>query len=374
MSDNLPYKPESVHVQFPSIVDKGVPVDARTVIKDWGENTLRNTPGGNVYPGLIVYDQATGKMYKCIAVPDSSEVRIDQRTYWDCTWETFDSVVEQNMQAFTSVGFIRQGSTIAQGTTLNELVDMMFNPELDVTPVNPTVALVRTGTAPNTYEVGTTITPTLSRTYTDGYFKGVDPEYPDITWGPNQAAGCTTNGYPKYYRGSTVISSTADSYSDSYTLTNTSITYKVTQAYNANANTPHTNKGNDSSKTISAGTATSSTITYTGKYKYFVGVGNDLTASTIRSLSANGWIANSVNVAGEFDVPSGKYMIIAVPNGYKLSYVDSGFAGVEVTADFLNTLFTMTTISLDGSTYKVYYQNPIAETTKYLNVKLKNGN
>ena len=94
MNSNLPYESKSIHYQHSLMIDKGVPVDSRTVIKDWSESTLKSTPGGNVYPGLIVYDQATGKMYKCIAVPSSDEVRIDERTYWDCTWEALDITLE----------------------------------------------------------------------------------------------------------------------------------------------------------------------------------------------------------------------------------------------------------------------------------------
>ena len=105
-------------------------------------------------------------------------------------------------------------------------------------------------------EYGTSVTQTLSVTYTDGMFVGEE----GYTYGVN--AGCE-QGTTTFYKNGSAISST-----DTSVITD-STTFSASTTYGASTVVPKKNDGTDSSVTISSGTATDSFAITVGKYIFY---------------------------------------------------------------------------------------------------------
>lgn len=233
-----------------------------------------------------------------------------------------------------TVGNLTNGYTINAGTKLQDILEMILMKELFVKSTTPKVTISNSGTTAKTYEVGTEITVNLSHTYTDGYFSG--EEGYDYTL----AAGCT-EGDTTYYKSSTALTGNTDI----VTLTEGSVDYKCTTTYGVSTNIPVSNLGNNLDTTIVAGTATSGNITFTGKYKYFLGYGAyttiaELDSAKVRALTTKtGDITKdgTTTVVGSTAIKSnGTSIIIACPAKYKLATISNGL-GADILANFFVT-------------------------------------
>lgn len=162
-----------------------------------------------------------------------------------------------------TVGNLTNGKKIDAGTDVMSILTQMLMKELGVSATKPTAALAGGSTA--TYEKGTVISgKTYTATLTDGKYSGVT----GYTY--TLAAGCSPTDVA--WNGvSGTKSQNGNVYSivaDSITLTS-AVTINATISYGAASNVPVTNFGNSvTSGLISAGSAKTSSITYTPQLKW----------------------------------------------------------------------------------------------------------
>lgn len=266
---------------------------------------------------------------------------------------------------------------IPVGTPLEKILDNILCKTIGVEKHLPTVSMSNSGTAYGTYEVGTVIKPSLSSVYYDGYFLGAEPLYIDEKTGvryeiPSKCA----EGITTYLKNG--VSLGVGVSTDSYALNEEDITYKCQKTYAQSQAKPIDTKGNPctgDSAVIKEGTATSNSITYYGRYKYFLGYINKiegLTSEEIRQLTTKqGWVTKNSSttiVGGSPIVSNGYSIVIAVPEGYKLKQITNGIG-----ADIIGNFSTIETVSvkLQGEAtknYKVY----IYPITNMANVEFKN--
>lgn len=265
-----------------------------------------------------------------------------------------------------TVGNLTNGTTIEAGKSLQDILTMILMKELNVTASNPTVSISNSGTAADTYEVGTSVSVDLSHTYSDGKFKG------ETGYDYEVAAGCA-EGTTTYYKGTSALTGNTDTIS----LTEGSTSYNCKTTYDASTATPVTNFGNNSSVTIAAGTATSSNITFTGKYKYFVGCSTNVTYdvfddSAIRALNLKSdWITKdgTTTILNDKTVlkSNGTSIVIACPSKYKLATITNG-VGADILPNF-TTKGSEGTVAISNGVYNVYVY-PITNGAK---VEFKNA-
>lgn len=179
-----------------------------------------------------------------------------------------------------TVGTLSNNQKLTKGMSLSDILKKILIKVIDAkVGALPSVTLSATGiTNGQRVEVGSSVTATLSHTYTDGKFVGAESAY-----SYNQAAGCTKGAVKYFCNGSEVESPHTPS------LTEGTYAYKCTVAYGANTNKPIKNNGTQSSVSIPAGTATSNVINIYARYPIYTnGVTsniNDTTAPTVTATA-----------------------------------------------------------------------------------------
>lgn len=252
-----------------------------------------------------------------------------------------------------TVGNLSNGTKIPAGTDIMSLLTQMLAKELGVSASKPTAKLA--GDSNQTVETGTVLSgKTYTATYTDGKYTGVSG------YSYTLAAGCAHTGCTW-----TGVTGTETVNGNVYTLAadditvDSTVTIKATIAYGAASNVPVTNFGNDvASGLIGAGSAATSTITYTPSLKWWVGSSeskfDDMTwdSASVRGLSlASNWISTtSVNAV----FPKGaKQQVIAIPANKTLSVANK--SGDNLTDMFSSTADVVVTCGgTHTENYKIY--------------------
>lgn len=243
-----------------------------------------------------------------------------------------DASLSASITAGVKVGNINIGATLEKGLTFEEFVEMMFSE--DVTKVPPMVKLTN---LPPTSEVGETVKVNPSYSYTDGKFKNAQDE--NGTSNPN--ALCEA-GTPTYYLDDSVISPNIElnpTVPKEYTL-------KISLPYSESKAKVLKKSGEEYTEKIPAGAATNE-ATFKVCYKWFVGC---LTKAEVQSIDSakvralgdsgfNGFVDPTKSVAtlisSTWNTEAGKWIVIALPPGYSLSYVeDSTFPGTSYHEEF----------------------------------------
>lgn len=252
-----------------------------------------------------------------------------------------------------TVGNLANGTKIPAGTDIMSLLAQMLAKELGVSATKPTAKLA--GDTSKTVETGTVLSGnTYTATYTDGKYTGVSGYTYSLAAGC-APTGCTWSGVTGT---ETVNGNVYTLAADDITVDST-VTIKATIAYGAASNVPVTNFGNDiTSGLIGAGSAVTSTITYTPSLKWWVGSSeskfDDMTwdSAGVRGLSlASNWVsAASANVV----FPKGaKQQVIAIPANKTLSVANK--SGDNLTEMFSSTADVVVTCGgTHTENYKVY--------------------
>jgi hypothetical protein len=196
-------------------------------------------------------------------------------------------------------------------------------------------------------EVGTTITPTLTPKFTDGTFNTYGEGTTTTT---NMNAGCSVTSYT-ISRGETKVASgtTLEAFTDSYPISEETVTYKTTIAYGASTKYPQDSNGDEDTTVIWDGSSVSANSTSViGKYQYYAGCSDvDPTADEIRAAlnDTENWIDPSKTVD---IVNTNTKMIFAIPASYSLvSAVSSQFE--NQTGNFVNSKTTITIKDAGGN-------------------------
>lgn len=230
-----------------------------------------------------------------------------------------------------TVGNLTDKAKLTKGMTLSQILQQILVKEIDVYTQNPYTTMKITGAANGgTYEIGTSLSITPSHTYTDGMFKGDSGYYYVVL------AGCSETG-TTYYVDST--QQTASPFTISVTK-NGNYTLNCKTTYGASTVTPKKNNGNNSTKTIAAGTATSGNLTINGRYYAYMGYSTATTGAAFDSAAIKALAAGKVwlNTSGNTTLVSaatsnGTSLIVACPVGYKLSAISNSL-GVNILPNF----------------------------------------
>ena len=249
----------------------------------------------------------------------------------------------------TDLGALSDGSTIPNGTSMDDLLNMITQKAVSPTYTAPTVTIARSssGTATGNYEAGTSITPAFTATFNQ-----------------NDAGALTKIAVLK--NNTEVGSDTTSPYAyteDTFVLGDETVSYKAEATYEDGA-VKNNNLGNpDDTGQIKAGTKTSSTLSFVGQRNLFYGTGvgelPDLNSETIRGL-ANKSLNPTQGYSWNISVAIGQqYIIFAYPSTLRdvneVQYVETNDTGMA-------SSFTQTTVNVadarggeNGLTeYKVY--------------------
>lgn len=195
--------------------------------------------------------------------PDNTAMFIKSRTTKDYTLNG------------TDLGSLQNGATIPEGTSIDDLLNLITQKAIAPTYTQPTVSLARSGegTAAGSYETGTTITPILTATFNQN--DAGDLTKLAVLKGGSEAGSDTTSPYT-YTGEATVLGD------ETITFT-AQATYGDGEVKNNNLGEP------DATGQIKAGTKTSSNFVYAGARNMFysTGVGEipEITSDYIRGLS-----------------------------------------------------------------------------------------
>ena len=175
----------------------------------------------------------------------------------------------------TDLGALQNGATIPQGSSIDDLLNLITQKAIAPTYTQPTVSITKSGngTAAGSYEAGTSITPILTATFNKN--DAGDLTKLAILKGGSEVGSDTTSPYT--YTGEATV------------LGDETITYTAQATYgdgpvkNNNLGTP------DDTGQIKAGTKTSSVFSYVGQRNMFYGTGvgeiPSLTSDYIRGLT-----------------------------------------------------------------------------------------
>lgn len=175
----------------------------------------------------------------------------------------------------TDLGALSNGSNIPEGTSIDDLLNMITQKAIAPTYTQPTATLAKSGegTAAGNYEAGTSITPILTATFNKN--DAGDLTKLAILKGSSEVGSDTSSPYT--YTGEAIV------------LGDETITFKAQATYedgpvkNNNLNKP------DATGQIKAGTKDSSALSFVGQRQLFWGTGvgelPTLNSETIRGLA-----------------------------------------------------------------------------------------
>lgn len=309
---------DEMEVELISIANASVAISKETISELASKSSPSVQGGGSSAGGsstTVITPSLEGLTDTVISSPKNGHILI----YENGKWINKDSAggaggsaaLETDIVAGVAVGYISKSATLSVGMTFTEFVQMMFSQGVKTVP--PLVSL--SGVPSQAIEVGTEVKLNITSSFKDGYFANTD----EVT----TAAGCkpgtasfALNGLPVTMPHTFVASSAAVN------------VVSVSQPYEASTVKP-TKGGAELSDTIPAGTA-SAESTFVVGYRAFWGYMTDeeaesLTSDSVRKLEYNNIINptqdNVTLLNEEHEVPGGKDLVIAVPDGYKLSEV-----------------------------------------------------
>ena len=233
-----------------------------------------------------------------------------------------------------TVGGLKTGDTIPEGTTMDELIKLLTQKSVPASYTQPGVTCrVSTGTAAGSYEVGTEINTTIQGAFTQ-----------------NDAGALTTIEVLK--NGSSILSqatSPITSEAQTFTLGEETVSFTAKATYAAGA-IKNDNLGQPSPDgQIKAGSKTSSAVSFTGKRNLFYGTGvgtaPSITSELVRGLSGK-QLGPSNGTSFNINVAAGQqYVVIAYPA--TLRKITKCFY-IEQNTDLVEN-FSEQTISVQGA-------------------------
>ena len=221
----------------------------------------------------------------------------------------------------TDLGALKNGETIPEGTSIDDLLNMITQKAIAPTYTQPTVSLAKSGsgTAAGNYEAGTSITPILTATFNKND-AGDLTKLAVLKGGSEVGSGATS---PYTYTGEAVV------------LGDETITFTAQATY-ADGPIKNNNLGQpDATGQIKAGTKTSSALSYVGQRNAFWGYGagtiESPTSDQIRGLANKRLNVSANNVISVAIATGSQHIIFALPAPRTLtqvSYDDLGDKGM----------------------------------------------
>lgn len=175
----------------------------------------------------------------------------------------------------TSLGALENGETIPEGTSMDDLLNMITQKAIAPSYVSPSVSISKSGegTASGNYEAGTSITPILTATFNRN--DGGELTKLAILKGDSEVGSDVSSPYT--YTGEAIV------LGDETLTFSAKATYEDGAVKNNNLGQP------DATGQIKAGTVSSNSFNYVGQRNLFWGTGvgelPELTSDTIRGLA-----------------------------------------------------------------------------------------
>jgi hypothetical protein len=244
-----------------------------------------------------------------------------------------------------AIGSFKPGDKIQPETSLDDIIKKLVQVQILPTYTEPTASIAATVTKAGSFEAGTTLTPTLTATFTQ-----------------NDAGALTKLQILK--NGTEVASGTDSTLTkdESFVIGVETVKYKATATYGDGAIKPD-NFGNPYGDTsIKAGSKTSSEISYTGYRTYFASHDAESAAATtsanVRDFVTKGTKAAANGVTFTISAKAGDTRVtFAYPSSLRevssVKYVEAG-------NDESKGLFTETKVDVEGAggfeatEYRVY--------------------
>jgi len=247
------------------------------------------------------------------------------------------------------IGSFKNGDTIDAGTSMDSIVRKLVQVQIAPSYTAPSASIkVSSGTAAGSYEIGTSISPTLSGSFT----KNDAGELSKIVIKKNgtEVASATTS--PVTHSETFVIEST--------------VKFAATASYAAGAIKKDNFGADYPTGSIAAGDKTSSEISYTCYRKYFWGADNGTAAATtsanVRGLENSSTAAAANNTSFNVTIKKGQ---TRATFAYPASLRDvTSVKYVEFNNDESKNFFTKSTVKVEGADsyegidYKVYTYIP----------------
>lgn len=221
----------------------------------------------------------------------------------------------------TDLGALKDGESIPEGTSIDDLLNLITQKAIAPTYTQPTVSLAKSGsgTAAGSYEAGTSITPILTATFNKN--DAGDLTKLAILKGGSEVGSDTTSPYT--YTGEATV------------LGDDTITFTAQATY-ADGPVKDNNLGQpDATGQIKAGTKTSSALSYVGQRNAFWGYGagtiESPTSDQIRGLANKRLNVSANNVISVAIATGSQHIIFALPAPRTLtqvSYDDLGDKGM----------------------------------------------
>lgn len=262
----------------------------------------------------------------------------------------------------TDLGALKDGEKIPEGTSIDDLLNMITQKAIAPTYTQPTVTIAKSGsgTAAGNYEAGTSITPILTATFNKN--DAGDLTKLSILKGSAEVGSDTSSPYT--YTGEAIV------------LGDETISFKAQATYE-DGDVKNNNLGQpDATGQIKAGTKDSSTLSFVGQRNAFWGYGagtiESPSSDQIRGLASKRLNVSANNVISVAIATGSQHIIFALPAPRTLkqvSYDDLGDKGML-------SAFTKTTVQVADARggengkkdYNVYVYNmstPSAATMNF---------
>ena len=225
---------------------------------------------------------------------------------------------------------IANGDEIPAGTSLQEFLTMLLSKELYPGAATKPSVSISGNSSMDVKEIYSTVTiPAVSMSTNNGKFNNngwtepAQPAVEGVTWSAKTITPSAQTGFEGY--APVAGESIAQATSVKIALGTNTVTYTAKGTYTAPTNKPITNLGNEysgSEATFVGSTATrTANTTATGVYPVFTNNESTLTAQANTKLELTE--GPSLVVSFNSEVDAGQFIMVAIPNGFTISKVES---------------------------------------------------
>lgn len=282
-----------------------------------------------------------------------------------------DSATTDDVTSTKTVGYVTSGMTIPEGTTLQQLVDMIFTKIRGLEGANAPSGSI-SGITATTMEVGVELgtAKTITASFTDGSWKNEE------SWKNSYSGNQTTQLYGSTatnYAFSGMVSGTGTSNTITvpadYVIVKGANTVTVVITNTNSTNVPVNEAGtalkagsvNDTEhyKPYIAVNITKTSAVIKGDYKYWIGYTATPAAEITRAIADSdltfktGWAGTGIICQDQYNTPQNSYATFIVPKGMTLKEVTDSFNN-DVVANFTAT--DVNNLGADSKVYTVYQE------------------
>ena len=282
-----------------------------------------------------------------------------------------DSATTDDVTSTKTVGYVTSGMTIPEGTTLQQLVDMIFTKIRGLEGANAPTGSI-SGITATTMEVGVELgsAKTVTAGFADGSWKNEESWKNSYSGNqPTQPYGSTATNYAFSGMVSGSGASNTITVPADYVIKEGDNKVQVVITNTNSTNVPVNEAGtaliagsvNDTEhyKPYTAANITKTSAVIKGDYKYWIGYTETPAAEITRAIADSdltfktGWAGTGVVCEEQYNSPQNSYATFIVPKGMTLKEVkDSQGNPVPLT----KFVVTDINIGIDGATYTAYQE------------------